>query len=298
MFSSRCAGALKVLEDRVARPVLHDATVFDDHDPLDEAQQRRAVGNQQESAPVQLVFEVSDQLGFVERSGQRVVQDVDLTVTPGSWFGLIGANGSGKTSLLRALAGRLPFAGGSCRIGGEELVDDRAARALRFGFSPPADKLPDALRGRDVLELVGGSINDVRPRLGKLYEALGVAPLLDRWIGDCSAGMRQRIAIAAAFAGGHSLVILDEPFNWLDPVAIFDLREVLRDRVYAGLTLITALHDLGTLASACDAGLMLAEGRVALALGEDMLRIAAQNPQAFERQTIDRLRSGSASPDA
>ncbi len=147
-------------------------------------------------------------------------------------------------------------------------------------------------------ELVGGSIDDVRPRLGKLHEALGLAPLLDRWIGDCSAGMRQRIAIAGAFAGGHSLVILDEPFNWLDPVAIFDLREVLRDRVDAGLTLITALHDLGTLASACDAGLMLAYGKVALALGEDMLRVAAQNPQAFERQTIDRLRSGSATPNA
>jgi ABC-2 type transport system ATP-binding protein len=230
----------------------------------------------------------------VERSGQRVVQGVDLTSSSGSWFGLIGANGSGKTSLLRALAGRLPFASGSCRVDGEELAEDRTARALRFGFSPPADKLPDALHGRDVLELVGGGIDDVRSRLGKLYEALGLAPLLDRWIGDCSAGMRQRIAVAAAFAGGHPLVILDEPFNWLDPVAIFDLREAFRDMVDSGLTLITALHDLGTLASACDAGLMLADGKVALALDEDMLRAAALNPQAFERQTIDRLRSGSA----
>lgn len=231
----------------------------------------------------------------VERNGHRVVQDIDLTVSNGSWFGLIGANGSGKTSLLRALAGRLPFDSGSCRIDGEELVDDRAARALRFGFSPPADRLPDALRGRDVLELVGGSIDNVRFRLGKLHEALGLDPLLDRWIGDCSAGMRQRIAIAAAFAGGHSLVILDEPFNWLDPVAIFDLREALRDMVDEGLTLITALHDLGTLASACDTGLMLTDGRVALALGEEALRIAAQNPQAFEQQMIDSLRAGSIS---
>lgn len=228
----------------------------------------------------------------VERGGQRVVQGVDLAVSPGSWFGLIGANGSGKTSLLRALAGRLPFNGGSCWVDGKEMADDRIARALHFGFSPPADKLPDALRGRDVLELVGGSIDDVRSRLGKLPEALGLTTLLDQWIGDCSAGMRQRIAIAAAFAGGHAQVILDEPFNWLDPVAIFDLREVLRDMVGGGLTLITALHDLGTLASACDAGLMLADGKVALALDADMLRAAAQNPQAFERQTIDRLRSG------
>lgn len=227
----------------------------------------------------------------VERTGQRVVHAVDLTFARGSWFGLIGANGSGKTSLLRALAGRLPFAAGSCRIDGEELVADRATRASRFGFSPPADKLPDALRGRDVLEFVGGNIEDVCSRLGSLHVALGVGPLLDRWIGDCSAGMRQRLAIAAAFAGGHTLVILDEPFNWLDPVAIFDLRQALREMVDDGLTLMTALHDLSTLAAACDAGLMLADGKVAMTLNEDMLEAAAQDPQAFERRTIGLLRS-------
>ncbi len=231
----------------------------------------------------------------VERNGQRVVRDVDLTVAHGSWFGLIGANGSGKTSLLRALAGRLAFDGGSCRIDGDELGQDRMARALRFGFAPPADKLPDVLRGRDVLELVGGSIEEVLFRLGSLHEALGLAPLLDQWIGNCSAGMRQRIAIAAAFAGGHALVVLDEPFNWLDPLAAFDLREALRQRVDGGLTLVTALHDLGTLVSACDTGLMLADGSVALRLDEEMLRAAGRDPKAFERQTIERLRSGAGS---
>lgn len=230
-------------------------------------------------------------MSVVERNGQRVVHDVDLTVARGSWFGVIGANGSGKTSLLRALAGRLPFAAGSCLIEGEDLAADRASRAQRFGFSPPADKLPDALRARAVLEFVGGDIDGVRSRLGALHSALGLDPLLDRWIGDCSAGMRQRIAIAAAFAGGHSLVVLDEPFNWLDPVAIFDLRETLRVMVDGGLTLVTALHDLGTLATACDAGLMLADGRVAMTLDEDTLQTAARDPRAFERHTIDLLRS-------
>ena len=229
----------------------------------------------------------------VERSGRPVVHGVELTVAHGSWFGIIGANGSGKTSLLRALAGRLPFLAGSCRVNGKELGGDREGRALFFGFAPPADKLPDALRARDVLELVGKNIDDVRSRLGPLHGALGLAPLLDRWIGDCSNGMRQRIAIAAAFAADRPFVVLDEPFNWLDPVATFDLREALREKVNRGLTLITALHDLGTLASACDAGLMLADGKVALALDNEMLKIAAQNPRAFERQMIDRLRSGS-----
>lgn len=229
----------------------------------------------------------------VARGGQNVVAGVDFTVGPGSWFGLIGANGSGKTSLLRALSGRLPFAGGSCLLNGEQYVEDRQARASRIGFAPPADKLPDAMRAREALEIVGASIDHVRACLGPLDAALGLAPLLDRWIGDCSAGMRQRIAIAAGFAGGHSLVVLDEPFNWLDPVALFDVRQALRTKVDRGLTLVTALHDLFTLSSACDAGLMLANGKVALTLDKATLQAAALEPQAFERQTIDRLRSAS-----
>jgi ABC-2 type transport system ATP-binding protein len=88
--------------------------------------------------------------------------------------------------------------------------------------------LPDAVRGREVLELVGGNMETIWPRLGPSRGALDLDALLDRWIGDCSAGMQQRITIALAFVQGHTWVILDEPFNWVDPVAAFDLRQALR----------------------------------------------------------------------
>lgn len=227
----------------------------------------------------------------VDRGATRVVSDVGFTIPRGSWFGLIGANGSGKTSLLRALAGRLPFAAGRCLIDDRDLANDRSARAGCFGFAPPADRLPEALRVRDLLALAGADRDTARERLGDIGAALGIDQLRDRWIGDCSAGMRQRAAIALAFAGGHTLVILDEPFNWLDPVAAFDLRQALRARVDQGLTLVTALHDLGTLTTACDEGLMLADGRVALAIDRAMLAEAARAPHDFERRTIDLLRS-------
>lgn len=227
----------------------------------------------------------------VRRGGDLVVRDVALTVPRSCWIGLIGANGSGKTSLLRAIGGRLPIVVGSCRINGGEFAADRAARAGLIGFSPPADRLPDTLRCGEMLELISGSVTEARMRLGPLCAALQLDSLLDRWIGDCSAGMRQRIAIATAFAGGHSLVILDEPFNWLDPVAAFDVRQALRSMVDNGMTLLTALHDLGTLATACDEGVMLVDGRVALTMGTAMLREAAVDPQNFERRTIDLLRS-------
>ena len=228
----------------------------------------------------------------VDRSGTRVVHDVDLIVPAGSWFGLIGANGSGKTSLLRALAGRLPFAAGTCVVDGEDFVENRIARAQRFGFAPPADRLPDALRVHDLLELVSGNVDAANERLGPVRAALGIDGLLNKWVGDCSTGMRQRAAIALAFAGGQSLVVLDEPFNWLDPVAAFDLRQALRTLVDGGLTLVTALNDLGTLSTACDEGMMLADGRVALVIDRATLAVAAESPQAFERRTIDLLRSG------
>ena len=226
----------------------------------------------------------------VERGGRRVIDAIDLRIPPARWFGVIGANGSGKTSLLRALGGRLAFAGGDCRIEGEACAHDRHARATRFGFAPPPERLPEAMRVRDILALVGGDVDGARERGGAIFAALGVEPLLDRWIGDCSAGMRQRVAIALAFAEGRRAVILDEPFNWLDPVAAYDLRMALRGAVAGGLTLITALHDLGTLASACDEGVMLADGRVAMRLDGAQMAEAARDPQGFERRTIDLLR--------
>lgn len=251
-----------------------------------------ARGGADVAARVSAAVELRD--ATVERGGRVVVNGVDLTVARGTWFGVIGANGSGKTSLLRALAGRLPLASGKCRIDGVELTHDRTARARRFGFAPPADRLPDALRGRDVLQLVGADIAAIRTHPAPLHQALGLPPLLDRWLGGCSAGMRQRIALAVAFAGEPSLVILDEPFNWLDPVAMFDLRQVLRASVDGGLTLVTALHDLTTLAVACEEGLMLANGGVAMTLDRILLRAAARDPADFERLAIDRLRTGGA----
>jgi ABC-type multidrug transport system ATPase subunit len=227
----------------------------------------------------------------VDRGRIRAVDGVTLSVERACWFGLIGANGSGKTSLLRAIAGRLPFAAGRCRLDGADLTEDRAARAARIGFAPTVEALPHALRVRDVLTLVAGDLDGALEHIGELHIALGLDPLIDKWISDCSAGMRQRVAIAAAFAGGHDIVILDEPFNWLDPVAAFDVRQVLHALVGRGLTLLTALHDLATLTQSCDFGAVMAGGRFALTLSGEELREAGTDLPAFERRMIDTLRS-------
>ncbi|MCM0000738.1 MAG: ABC transporter ATP-binding protein [Erythrobacter sp.] len=226
----------------------------------------------------------------VNRSGRPIVQDVSAAIARASWFGVIGANGSGKTTLLRAISGRLPIGGGSCMIFGEEQADDRGARAQTIGFAPPIEHLPALLRVYELLDLAGDPVKVQQERNAGLWQALGIGELLDVPVGECSSGMRQRAALALAFAVPSRIVILDEPFNWLDPVAAFDVRAVLAGMVKEGLTLITALHDLTTLCGFCDSGVVLAKGRVSLQLDEARLRAGWNDAAQFERELVAALR--------
>lgn len=226
----------------------------------------------------------------VSRSGQPIVQDVSATVVPASWFGVIGANGSGKTTLLRAIAGRLPIAQGSCSIFGKDCAQDRGARAQAIGFAPPIEHFPASLRLGRLLNLAGDPLDVQQERNRDLWDALGLTELLDIPAGECSSGMRQRAAIALAFATPCRVVILDEPFNWLDPVAAFDVRAVLAQMVAEGLALVTALHDLTTLCGFCDSGIVMAKGRVSLTLDTAMLRAGRNDAARFESDLVAALR--------
>jgi ABC-type multidrug transport system ATPase subunit len=85
-------------------------------------------------------------------------------------------------------------------------------------------------------------------------------------------------------------VILDEPFNWLDPVAALDLRAALEDLVSDDMLLITALHDMTTLCGFCDTGALMSEGTIRLPLTQDQLQAGRNDPLKFERWMIDQLR--------
>lgn len=230
---------------------------------------------------------------LVHRDGFRALDGVSLTLE-GLWTGIVGANGSGKTSLLRALAGRIDAAAGSIVVDGRDRIGDRAWRARSFGFAPEPASLPQTLTGRELFSLLAPEIP--RPgehdSLARLRRALGFDSFLDRRIGTLSAGMRQRLAIFCAFLQRPRLAILDEPFNWLDPVCAFDTKEALKELVVREkLTLVTALHEMATLTGHCDRGLLLSGGKVGLELEAADLRAGARDYPAFEAGIIGLLRA-------
>jgi ABC-type multidrug transport system ATPase subunit len=202
-------------------------------------------------------------------------------------------NGSGKTTLLRALAGRLPVKAGRILIGGEDVTADRAARADRIGFAIDAALLPPDLSPREIYAVSArtrSAIDD--PALVSLRQALDIESFLDRRCGALSAGMGQRVALLGAFLDLPAIVILDEPFNWLDPLTAFDVKNALRDLVAErGLTLLTALHDVTTLTAYCNRGLLLSAGRIAMEMEEASLRAGLADPVAFEAAMVGRLRA-------
>ena len=228
----------------------------------------------------------------VERGGIPVVAGFSYVNEGAAWIGLVGANGSGKTSLLRALAGRLPIRAGRSLLGDTDVSRDRAGRAKLIGFATDAAMLPGDLTPRELFAISADHRDAVdNPALAELRAALNLEAFIDRPCGSLSAGMGQRVALLAAFLDLPEIVLLDEPFNWLDPLTAFDTKRALRHIVeQRGVTLITALHDVSTLTAYCDRGILLSAGRIALTLEAGELRAGLAEPIRFEAGIVARLR--------
>jgi ABC-type multidrug transport system ATPase subunit len=228
------------------------------------------------------------------RGSTPAVDGVSLVLEPGRWTGVIGANGSGKTSLLRAVAGRLEVQGGRISADGEDRTADRSWRAANIGFAPDIAALPPSLAGTELFSIVapGWDRTALPESLARLREALDFDRFASHRIGTYSAGMKQRIAIFLAFLNGPRAVILDEPFNWLDPVCAYDTKAALAGLAAEGLTLATALHETATLVGFCSSGLLMREGRIGQRLDQAALAAGRRDYPAFEAEMIRRLREG------
>ena len=209
--------------------------------------------------------------GLVHRFGRtRALDGVDLAVPPGV-VALLGPNGAGKTTLLRVLATVLaPDAGRLSLLG---LDPSRPAERLeirrRLGYLPQEAALHLDFTAFDLVDYVAvlKERTDARWRRAearRVLEAVGLADVMHRRLRTLSAGMRQRVALAAALVGQPDLLVLDEPATGLDPEQRLDLRRLLRDAARGG-TVLLSTHSTAEVATLCPHVLVLAGGRVAFA---------------------------------
>lgn len=171
------------------------------------------------------------------------LQPTNLTVTAGELIALIGPNGSGKTSLLRGLAG-IELSGGRVRIDGEELSGAAPARRRTLlSFLPASRDLVWPIKVRDVIAL-GLQLRD-HLRVDDLIEVLELVLVADRPANQLSTGERARVLLARALAGRPRLLLLDEPLSNLDPYWVLKTLDLLREIVArSAVSAIVSLHDI------------------------------------------------------
>ncbi|MDP9085968.1 MAG: ABC transporter ATP-binding protein [Pseudomonadota bacterium] len=182
---------------------------------------------------------------------------LDVSSPGGELIALVGPNGGGKTSLLRALA-QVEDASGVVLVDGEDL--DRAGEARRrrlLSFLPASREIAWPIAVRDVIALGGANEAEVSRWLGR-FELNGLA---ERTVANLSTGERARVFLARAMATGPRLLLLDEPLSNLDPYWVLRTLELLREETVRGATLLVALHDI-SLVERFDRLLLLEHGRI------------------------------------
>ncbi|MEU7823160.1 ABC transporter ATP-binding protein [Catellatospora sp. NPDC049133] len=219
-------------------------------------------------------------VNLCKRFGERTaVDDVSLRVPAGSFFGLVGPNGAGKTTTLSMAVGLLRPDSGTVRVEGLDVWADAVAARSRLGVLPDGLALPERLTGRELLTYLG-RLRGLAPRVaaGRADELLAILDLAgaDRTLViDYSTGMRKKIGLAAALLHGPSLLVLDEPFEAVDPVSALTIRAMLRQFIAIGGTVVLSSHVMATVEQLCDHVAIVHRGRIAAAGPLDRVRAGA-----------------------
>jgi ABC-2 type transport system ATP-binding protein len=205
--------------------------------------------------------------GLTKRFGDKVAVDgVDLTVPRGSFYGLVGQNGAGKTTTLSMAVGLLRPDGGTAQIFGADVwAAPNQAKAL-VGVLPDGLAMPERLTGREVLTYLGllrGMTKDVvAARAAELLEVLELDTAGKALVIEYSTGMRKKIGLATALLHGPRLLVLDEPFEAVDPVSAATVKRILTRFVAGGGSVLLSSHVMALVEQLCDTVAVMARGEV------------------------------------
>jgi ABC-2 type transport system ATP-binding protein len=204
---------------------------------------------------------------LVKRFDTKVaVAGVDLDVPAGSFFGLLGPNGAGKTTTLSMAVGLLRPDAGAAFVLGHDVWADPVEAKRRLGVLPDGVRLFDRLTGAELLAytglLRGMKAADIDARARELLDVFDLADAGRTLVVDYSAGMKKKIGLACALLHAPRLLVLDEPFEAVDPVAAALIRDILQRYVTGGGTVIFSSHVMEVVEKICSNVAILSDGTI------------------------------------
>jgi ABC-2 type transport system ATP-binding protein len=191
---------------------------------------------------------------FWGRQKVRALKALDLEIRRGEIFGLLGPNGSGKTTTMKLLLGLLFPTSGQALVFGNDATE--VTKNERIGYLPEESYLYRFLNAEETLDFYGKLFNmpaDVRrQRVGKLIEMVGLSGAKRRQLKEYSKGMTRRIGLAQALINDPELVLLDEPTSGLDPIGTRDMKDLILNLKKQGKTVVMCSHLLADVQDVCD----------------------------------------------
>ena len=197
---------------------------------------------------------------------KKALDNVSFEVKAGEIFAFIGHNGAGKTTLIKSICGILDFDEGEILIDGKSIKTDPIECKKKMAYIPDDPELYEDMKAISFINFVCDMYDvsvEVRERnIERFAKMFGMENELGNVIKSFSHGMKQKIALIAALAHEPKILIMDEPFVGLDPKAIFDMKEVMRDVVKKGGTIFFSTHILDMAEKLCDRVAIVKQGKI------------------------------------
>jgi ABC-2 type transport system ATP-binding protein len=224
------------------------------------------------------------------------VDGINLTIPGGELYGILGPNGAGKTTTMRMIAGILQPTSGTVRIAGIDIQENPLVAKSRLGFIPDRPFVYDKLTGAEFLRFVAGLYGqgggEIEHRIDELLELFELAPWKDELTESYSHGMRQKLIISSALVHRPEVIVVDEPMVGLDPKSARLLKDLLREFVTRGGTVLMSTHTLEIAEAMCDRIAIVQGGRVAASGTMDELRSQTSSGDASLEELFLKLTGG------
>jgi ABC-2 type transport system ATP-binding protein len=237
--------------------------------------------------------------GLTRRFGELVaVQNVNLNVTQGQFFGFLGPNGAGKSTTIKMLTGLLASTSGRVEILGIDFAVDPIAVKRQIGVVPEGMALFGRLTGAEYLQFVGrmyGLDRDTTARrTDELLEFMHLADDRKKLVTDYSHGMQKKLALAAAVIHGPKVLFLDEPFEGVDAIAANTLKAMLQGMIARGATIFLTSHVLEIVERLCSHVAIIHRGSLVAQGSLDELRAGVQagadtSASSAEKLTLEEI---------
>lgn len=224
--------------------------------------------------------------GLTKLFDDKVAVDrINLAIPSGSFYGLVGRNGAGKTTTISMVTGMLQPTEGTALIRGIDMWAEPPKAKAHLGVLPDGVHLFDKLTGEQLITysgyLHGIDKETVASRVKDLLAAMDLTDAAGRAVADYSAGMTKKIALAAALIHAPSVLILDEPFEAVDPVSAANIQDILRGFVASGGTVILSSHVMDLVQRLCDHVAIMDSGRILAAGTVDEVRAGTSLEERF-----------------